>query len=259
MSTWGPPDALDEAQSLATSDAPTDLDHAFARLVLVQLQHNLGHITDQLMADACDEIVTLIGSDDSRLSLGARLLALDARSVRNAESAQWPTLLAEARRILTAAETTGALAVAAGACAAAGDLANRIVDKELSSELLDLRVIESFGGEVPLPVRLARAQQFIARSDEILELFQKAVRLAGAAESPIVLARVWVTYSRYLTLNSASAAFKTGKMEEFGPSIRVRDSVRDGGCRHLLRLWNSPRRRGRTQRGSRSRVRSGGF
>ena len=215
----GDRNALIEAESLATAAAPTAIDHAVARLVLVQLRHDFGQITDQVMADACDEIVAEIGNHDSELSLGARLLALDTLSARSADSGQWPRFLTEALQIVAAAEMAGAMAVAAGACATAGDLANRIVQEKLSSDLVRLRVLESFGSEVPLEFRAARAKQLIDRRDEILNLFVKAFRLAEAADNPTVLARVGVAYARYLTLNSALASFRTGEMSDYARSL----------------------------------------
>ena len=209
----GAPDAIAEARSLASSDAPTAVDHAVARLVLVQLQNDLGQISDQALAGACDEIAAQIGSADRKLSLSARLLSLDARTTRSADREQWPLLLAEARQIIEAAEAADAPAAAASACATAGDLANRILQDELSSELVKLRMRESLGKRVSLPTRVARATQFVARSREILDLFQKAFRLAENAENPIVLARVQITYASYLTFDGGLAGLRTGEMD----------------------------------------------
>ena len=136
------------------------------------------------MAEACGEIATQIGSHDVQLRLSARLLSLDARSIHSADPAQWPRFLAEAHRLIDAAEAVDALEVAAGACATAADFANRIMQAEFRSELLELRLIESFGGELPLLVRVARARHLIALNREVFDLFQKAFQLAEAARAP---------------------------------------------------------------------------
>ena len=132
----GAPDALDGARALAAADAPSIVDHAVAALVLVQLQHDLGQISDQAMADACGEIAAQLDDHDVQLHLSARLLSLDARSTRSADPAEWPRFTAEARQLIDEAEAADALAVAAGACATAADLANRIMQDELRSDLL---------------------------------------------------------------------------------------------------------------------------
>ena len=88
------------------------------------------------MADACDEIATEIDNHDVQLRLSARLLSLDARSIHSADPAEWPGYMAEARWLIDAAEAADALAVAAGACATAADLANRIMQDGLRSDLL---------------------------------------------------------------------------------------------------------------------------
>ncbi len=210
----GAPDALDEARALASAEAPSIDEHAVAALVLVQLQHDLGLISDSAMADACDEVAAQLDDRDVQLHLSARLLSLDARSTRSADPAEWPRFTAEARRLSDEAEAAGALAVAAGACATAADLANRSAQTQLRSELLDLRVSESFGGELPLLVRAARARHFIALNDEVFDLFQKAFRLAEEAQAPLILAETQVRFARCLVYNSAMAVIRTGAIDD---------------------------------------------
>ena len=210
----GAPEALDEARALAAADAPSIVDQAVAALVLVQLQHDLGQISDQAMAEACGEIATQIGSHDVQLRLSARLLSLDARSIHSADPAQWPRFLAEAHRLIDAAEAVDALEVAAGACATAADFANRIMQAEFRSELLELRLIESFGGELPLLVRVARARHLIALNREVFDLFQKAFQLAEAARAPLIVAETKIRFVRCLTSNSGIAAIRTGSIDD---------------------------------------------
>ena len=220
----GAPDALDEARALAAADAPSIVDQAVAALVLVQLQHDLAQISDQAMADTCDEIATQIDNHDAQLRLSARLLSLDARSIHSADPTQWPGFMAEARRLIDAAEAVDALAVAAGACATAADLANRIMQDELRSDLLELRVIESFGGDVPLLVRAERARHVIALSDDVFDLFQKAFRRAEAAQAPMIEAEVHIGFARCLVYNSVMAVFRTGAIDD-GTRARLEDAI----------------------------------
>ena len=210
----GAPGALDEARALAAADAPSIVDHAVAALVLVQLQHDLGQISDQALADACAEIATEVGSQDVQLQLSASLLALDARSIHSADPTEWPGFMAEARRLIDAAEAVDALAVAAGACATAADLTNQIMQDGLRSDLLELRVIESFGGDLPPPVRAARARHFIALSDDFFDLFQKAFRLAEAARAPMIAAEIQIRFARCLVYNSVMAVFRAGAIDD---------------------------------------------
>ena len=210
----GAPEALDEARALAAADAPSTVDHALAALVLVQLEHDLGQISDQAMADACAEVAAQIADHDVHLYLSARLLALDARSTHSADSAEWPRFTAEAHQLIDEAEVAGAFEVAAGACATAADLTNRIMQGELRSDLLDLSVIESFGGALPLLARAARASQLIALSDEVFDLFEKAFRLAEEAQAPLIVAETQIRYARCLVYNSAMAILRTGAIDD---------------------------------------------
>ena len=210
----GAPEALDEARALAAADAPSIVDHAVAALVLVQLQHDLGQISDQAMADACGEIAAQLDDHDVQLHLSARLLSLDARSTHSADPAEWPRFTYEARRLIDEAEAADALEVAAGACATAADITNRIMQSELRSDLLDLSVIESFGGGLPLLARASRAKQMIALSDEVFDLFEKAFRLAKEAQAPLIVAEVQIRYARCLIYNGAMAVLRTGAFDD---------------------------------------------
>ena len=207
-------DALDEARALAAADAPSVVDHAVAALVLVQLQHDLGQISDQAMADACGRIAAQLRDHDVQLHLGARLLSLDARSTHSADPAEWPRFTAEAGRLIDEAEAADALAVAAGAYATAADLANRSAQDQLRSELLDLGVSKSFGREPPLSVRAERARHFIALNNDVVDLFRRAFRLAEEAQAPLIVAEVQIRYARFLVYDSAMAAIRTGAIDD---------------------------------------------
>ena len=210
----GASDALDEARALAAADAPSVVDHAVAALLLVQLQHDLGQVTDQAMADACGRIAAQLRDHDVQLHLSARLLSLDARSTHSADPAEWPGFTAEARRLIDEAEAADALAVAAGACATAADLANRSAEDQLRSEHLELRVNESFGRELPLLVRAERARYFIALYNDVVDLFRRAFGLAEEAEAPLIVAEVQIRYARFLVYNSAMAAIRAGAIDD---------------------------------------------
>lgn len=210
----GAPNALEEPRALAAADAPSVVNQAIADLVLVELEHDLGLISDQSMADTCDGIAARVGGHDVALSLSARLLSLLSRSFRNPDPAQWPALLREARRLTDTAEAADLFAIAADAGVVVADLANRVVQDALRSDVTQLRMMEALGGELALEDRVARARHFIALADEVIDLFQAAFRTAEKAESHDVLARVQLTYARFLTLNSSLAVVRSGNINE---------------------------------------------
>ena len=166
------------------------------------------------MADTCNRIARrLIGHDES-LSLSARLISIDARRVGSVDPSEWPNLLAEARELFAEAEKNGVLAVAAGASSAAADLVSRTFQSELRSAEMQLRIIESFGGEFPLMERVERARYFVACSNDVFDLFQNAFQLAEAAEAPLILARVRIDYARFLVLDSGLAIIRSGDADD---------------------------------------------
>ena len=75
-------------------------------------------------------------------------------------------------------------------------------------------MIEGFGGDLPLQVRAARAKQFIALSDDFFDLFQKAFRLAKAAQAPMIEAEIQIRFARCLVYNSVMAVFRTGGLDD---------------------------------------------
>ncbi|MCY3957123.1 MAG: AAA family ATPase [Chloroflexi bacterium] len=210
----GSAESLEEARAFATAQAPSIVDQAVADLILAEVEHNLGHLSDEDMADACNRIAASVSGHDNSLGFSARLLSLDARLVRSFDPVAWPQLEDEARQLLTEAEAADALAVAAGACVAAADLASRSVETELRSEGLQLRILESFGNVVPLATRLARASHFLARFDEVTNLYDRALRLAEAAKSPLVVARVQIALARFIVLNTSLAVIQSGDQDE---------------------------------------------
>ena len=232
----GAPDALDEARALAAADAPSVVDHAVAALLLVQLQHDLGQVTDQAMADACGRIAAQLRDHDVQLHLSARLLSLDARSTHSADPAEWPGFTAEASRLIDEAEAADALAVAAGACATAADFANRSAEDQLRSENLELRVNESFGRDIPLLVRAERARHFISLFNDVVDLFRRAFRLAEEAEAPLIVAEVQIRYARFLVYNSAMAAIRAGAIDD---DVRERLESALGFATHAARAYSS--------------------
>ena len=214
LAASGAAEALEEARGLVDAAAPSIADQALAELVLAELEHNRGHLSGAAMADACNRIAQRLIGHDASLSLSARLLSIDARRVGNADPTAWPNLLAEARELSAEAENEGVLAVAAGASSAAADLASRTFQSELRSAEMQLRIIENFGGELPLMERVESAKYFIACSNDVIDLFQNAFRLAEAAEAPLALARVRIDYARFLVLNSGLATIRSGDADE---------------------------------------------
>lgn len=210
----GAAEALEEARTFAAAQAPSIVDQAVADLILAEVEHNLGHLSDEALADACNRVATSVSVHDNSLGFNARLLSLDARLVRSFDPATWPQLEDEARQLLTEAEAADAMAVAAGACVAAADLASRSVETELRSEGLQLKVLESFGDVVPLATKLARASHFLARFDEVTNLYDRALRLAEAAKSPLVVARVQIALARFIVLNTGLAVIQSGDQDE---------------------------------------------
>ncbi len=210
----GATSALTEARALATTGAPSIVDQAIADLFLVELEHDMGHLDDQALAKACGEIAIRVAGHDVPLSLSARLLSLDARATRNANPDEWGPLLREALQLLAEAEAADVLTLAAGACATAADLSNRIAQDELSSEFLEMSVTRGLGRDLPFEERLERARSSLARHNDVIDQFRKAFRLAGAAGSPLVEARVQLSYARFLTYSIGLSLIRSGDADE---------------------------------------------
>ncbi|MDE2669820.1 MAG: AAA family ATPase [Chloroflexota bacterium] len=206
--------ALAEARALAAAGASTVVDQAIAGLLLAELEHDLGYLDDQSLADACSDIASRVADHDVSLFLSARLLSLDARATRNANPDEWGALLGEAQQLLAEAEAADAPLLAAGACATAADLSNRIAQNELASEYLEINVTRELGRELPLEERVERAKSALARNSDIIDLFQKAFRLAEAAGSLLVEARVQLGYARFLTYNMGQSLIRSGGTDE---------------------------------------------
>ena len=213
LAKTGAANALAEAQALAAEAGPTVVDQAVADLVLIDLQHSLGRLSDHEMAAVCDEVAANVRDYDATLSLSARLLSLDARATRSADAAQWEHFLEEAQQLVSDAEAVDALTVAAGACATAADLASRIAQGRLSSDYYQLQMEIALGQSVSLATRMERANGILALQAEVLDLFKRAFRLAEAADSPVALAGVALRYSRYLTFSTGLSIIRSGNSE----------------------------------------------
>ena len=136
LSHTGSPTALKEIRSPPTIPAATADEMAFSRLVVVSLQHNFRLIDDSGLGVACKQIAGQLEPGD-QLAMQARLIALDANSVRNANSAQWPKLRDQAVQLTRDAEKHGLIDIAAAACATAFDLANRVAQDVLKNSTLE--------------------------------------------------------------------------------------------------------------------------
>ena len=214
LAAAGAPEALEEARGLAEAEAPSVVDQGLAELVLAELEHNRGHLSDAALAEKCNRIAeSLLGHDDT-LSLSARLISLDSRVVQRTDPARWPTLLAEARNLMSAAEAACASELAAGAYSTAANLAGWIFETEFQAETSQLKIIESFGVTLPYELRVERARHFRTRLNGVFDLYQNALRVAEVANSPLVLARVQIAFARFLVLDSGLAIIRSGDQDD---------------------------------------------
>lgn len=215
--------ALAEARALAAAEAPTVVDQALADLLLAVVRHRLGQVGDHGMAAVCDEVAAKVRDYDATLSLSARLLALDARSTRSTDPAQWEQFLEEAQQLVSEAEAADVLMVAAGACATAADLASRIAQDRLSSDFFELQMARALGQDAPAATRVERAKRMLALQDEALDLFKTAFKLAEAADSPVALAGVGLRYARFLTFSTGLSIVRSGHPE--GASRQLESAI----------------------------------
>jgi ATP/maltotriose-dependent transcriptional regulator MalT len=213
LSHLGDPRALSEATALA--EAPGSIsEQGLADLLLAELRHDHGELSDEELAVACDAIALRLTPEDPRLAVQARFMALSARAVRSGSPEQWPRLLEVAREVATEAKAAAMPSVAAIALAQAGDLAGRIFQNAFMQDLATLRFAASFGAAPPLEQRLKRARQLLAVHDAALQLYKEAFSLAEETNDPLTLAHVQLSYSRSTTAKVMDSVLRTGKIAE---------------------------------------------
>ncbi|HCG01847.1 MAG TPA: hypothetical protein DEV93_15055 [Chloroflexi bacterium] len=109
LSHTGDGRALDEARRLAATTAPTAADQAIGELLFAELRHDRSELTDQELAEVCDQLSERLSANDSRLALDLRLRSVTVRAFRTADPDAWTVLHDEALALANAAESAGAL------------------------------------------------------------------------------------------------------------------------------------------------------
>jgi len=225
LSHLGDERARSEAEALASSKTSDESDQALADLLLVELRYERSELSDQEAAARCDEIAERLSSTDKRMAVQARLLALGARTARNANPDEWPPLLGAARQAAELARSAEMPAAAAIALSHAGDMAGRIFQMAASEERSQLQFLQRLGYGVR-PEALARqVERLVKIGSQAAELYKEAFRLADQTQDSVVLAYVQYSYARYLTFQALNMVFTAGAITESVRSL-TQDAIR---------------------------------
>ena len=214
LSHIGSPIALEEIRSPPTFPESTADETAFSRLVVVSLKHNFGMIDDGDLGVVCERIASELMPGD-QLALQARLIALDANSVRNANAAQWPKLHDQAVELTNDAEKHGVLDIAAAACATAFDLANRIAQNVMKDSTLAESLRQNLGIRTTIESRIENAESLVESQVYAHRLRDKALELSKKSNDPRTTARIRLTFAGSITYNSSLEIIKSGEINDF--------------------------------------------